>query len=144
MRMARPIHSNSIETRQRMIRAASALFAQYGQKGTSVRAIATQSAVNVAMISHYFGSKQGLYQACLEELYRELDRGKALLFASLAQGKSPRALILQTIESAFHLATENRQALQLIMRDVLDQGGIEQGKVLRNSKHLANGLNAIA
>lgn len=42
---------------------AERLFAEHGFEGTSVRDIAQQAGVNVAMISYYFGSKEKLLQA---------------------------------------------------------------------------------
>ncbi|MBS1645673.1 MAG: TetR/AcrR family transcriptional regulator [Bacteroidetes bacterium] len=46
-----------------IIQAAEKLFAQLGFDGTSVRDIAREAQVNVAMISYYFNSKLGLLEA---------------------------------------------------------------------------------
>jgi len=46
-----------------IIQAAERLFAQLGFDGTSVRDIAREAQVNVAMISYYFNSKLGLLEA---------------------------------------------------------------------------------
>lgn len=50
-----------------IIRTAEALFAQKGYEGASVRDIAEAAGVNSAMISYYFGSKEGLIKALFEE-----------------------------------------------------------------------------
>ncbi len=50
-----------------IIRAAEKLFAEKGFDGASVRDIAQQAEVNVAMISYYFGSKEKLMEALFEE-----------------------------------------------------------------------------
>lgn len=50
---------------------AEKLFAENGFDGTSVRQIAKEAKVNVAMISYYFGSKEKLLEALL--LYRIAD-----------------------------------------------------------------------
>src|SRR5437016_14684249 len=47
-------------TRERLIEAASSLFSEQGYAATGTRAIAARAACNVALISHYFGSKEGL------------------------------------------------------------------------------------
>jgi AcrR family transcriptional regulator len=44
---------------------AERLFAERGFDGTSVRDIADEAGINVAMISYYFGSKEKLMEACL-------------------------------------------------------------------------------
>lgn len=46
--------------------AAEALFAEAGFDASSTRSIAAKAGVNMAMLSYYFGSKDGLYKAVLE------------------------------------------------------------------------------
>ena len=50
-----------------IINTAEKLFAVNGFDGTSVRDIAQEAGVNVAMISYYFGSKEKLMEAVFEE-----------------------------------------------------------------------------
>jgi TetR/AcrR family transcriptional regulator len=47
-------------TRERLLEAASSLFSEQGYAATGTRAIAARASCNVALISHYFGSKEGL------------------------------------------------------------------------------------
>ena len=49
-----------------IIQTAEKLFAERGFDGTSVRDIADEANVNVAMISYYFGSKEKLMEALFE------------------------------------------------------------------------------
>lgn len=55
------------EKQLQIIRTAECLFAQKGYDGASVRDIAEAAGVNSAMISYYFGSKEGLIKALFEE-----------------------------------------------------------------------------
>ncbi|SFW13072.1 transcriptional regulator, TetR family [Sinomicrobium oceani] len=48
-----------------ILKVAEKLFAENGYDGTSVRHIAREAGVNVAMISYYFGSKEKLLEALL-------------------------------------------------------------------------------
>jgi AcrR family transcriptional regulator len=50
-----------------IINTAEKLFAEKGFDGTSVRDIAQEAGVNVAMISYYFGSKEKLMEAVFEQ-----------------------------------------------------------------------------
>ncbi len=50
-----------------IIDAAQKLFAVHGFDGTSVRDIAHEAGINVAMISYYFGSKEKLMEAVFEQ-----------------------------------------------------------------------------
>lgn len=52
-------------TRRALLEAASQRFARDGYAATTVRDIADQAGVNVALINRYFTSKEGLFEACL-------------------------------------------------------------------------------
>jgi AcrR family transcriptional regulator len=46
---------------------AEELFSEHGYEGTSIRLLAREAGMNVAMISYYFGSKEKLFEALVEE-----------------------------------------------------------------------------
>ncbi|MEE2789172.1 MAG: TetR/AcrR family transcriptional regulator [Myxococcota bacterium] len=123
--MARPVNANADETRRRIREAASDLFAIHGISGASIREIARVAQVNPAMVSHYFGGKAGLYEACINRLYGQLDQGQVLFLEALASGDSIGPLIARTVRAAYALARENKGLIRLIMRDVLDRGELD-------------------
>lgn len=55
------------EKQLQIIGTAERLFANKGFDGTSVRDIADEADINIAMISYYFGSKEKLMEAIFEE-----------------------------------------------------------------------------
>ena len=55
------------QTRRRILETASTLFAQKSFDAVSMRAIAKEAGVDPALISHYFGSKEGLFEAMIEQ-----------------------------------------------------------------------------
>lgn len=57
----------SIDKKEHIVSAAIELFAENGFEGTSVRDIAASAGVNIAMINYYFGSKEKLFEAMVEE-----------------------------------------------------------------------------
>src|SRR5437764_5183691 len=59
-------HDNEIP--RRLIEAAARMFALHGFAGTRVREIVRAADVNLASVNYYFGGKEGLYAATLEEL----------------------------------------------------------------------------
>jgi AcrR family transcriptional regulator len=61
----RPRRRDASETRRRLVEAARRRFARDGYTATTVREIAEDAGVNVALISRYFESKEGLFEACL-------------------------------------------------------------------------------
>ena len=52
--------------RAKILAAAEALFAEHGFAGVGVRQIAAAAGVNGAMIHYYFGNKESLYRAIIE------------------------------------------------------------------------------
>jgi AcrR family transcriptional regulator len=60
-----PRGRDATRTRELLVVAARSRFAASGYPATTVRDVAEDAGVNVALISRYFGSKEGLFQACL-------------------------------------------------------------------------------
>ncbi|MCU0317300.1 MAG: TetR/AcrR family transcriptional regulator [Fimbriimonadaceae bacterium] len=54
------------QTTERIIRAATGLFADLGYEPVSIREIAGVAGVHFSVINYHFGSKRNLYIACLE------------------------------------------------------------------------------
>lgn len=52
-------------TREAILEAARRRFAEAGYEQTSIRAIAADAGVNAALVMHFFGSKEALFQAAV-------------------------------------------------------------------------------
>ena len=61
----RPRRRNAAQTRQLLLDVARLRFIRDGYAATTVRDIADDAGVNVALINRYFTSKEGLFEACL-------------------------------------------------------------------------------
>ncbi len=59
--------TEKVDKRAHILSVAEELFAENGFDGTSVRDIAQRANVNLAMISYYFGSKEKLLEALIED-----------------------------------------------------------------------------
>jgi AcrR family transcriptional regulator len=57
-------------SRRALLEAAAALFDERGYEGATVRDIGERAGVDAALIARYFGGKEGLYLAALEETER--------------------------------------------------------------------------
>jgi AcrR family transcriptional regulator len=64
---------DATRTRLSLLQAARLRFAREGYAATTVRDIAADAGVNVALINRYFASKEGLFAACLTRAVEELD-----------------------------------------------------------------------
>ncbi len=70
-------HQRGEETRLRILETALELFAASGFEGASTRTIAERAGVNLPAIQYYFGSKEGLYRAVVEQFSQEMQEGVA-------------------------------------------------------------------
>ena len=66
-------------TRDSILRAATKVFAKHGYDGGSVEKISKAAKSYDRMIYYYFGSKEGLFIAVLEEIYRRFNEAEAAL-----------------------------------------------------------------
>lgn len=64
---------NAAATRNALVRAARRRFATDGYRAATVRGIAADAGVNVALINRYFESKEGLFEACMLRISDELE-----------------------------------------------------------------------
>lgn len=110
-------------TREAILRAAMELFAEGGYERTTLRAITDRAGVDVAMVSHFFGSKQGLFTEAV------LDRGERatgsvvslssvdwsaaqLLDAYFAVWEEPETAL--TVRAVFRAALESEERRELL------------------------------
>jgi TetR/AcrR family transcriptional regulator, regulator of cefoperazone and chloramphenicol sensitivity len=86
------------DTRRRILDTALEVFAAVGYEAASTRALAERAGVNLPAIPYYFGSKEGLYRAVIEQIVREIDQSMGpvgeRVSATLANGDPPREALL--------------------------------------------------
>jgi TetR/AcrR family transcriptional regulator len=70
---------NAAATRERILKAAVAEFAEHGFSGARMDAIAQRSESNMRMLYHYYGSKEDLYLVVLEQVYADIRRQEGML-----------------------------------------------------------------
>lgn len=105
------------DTRERILDAASALFASGGFDGTSTRTVATAAGVNVATLAWHFGDKQGLYEAVVARVYERL-LAVELALDTLPPGSGPRVRVL--VDRLYRVARAHRDEIRMLLRHVLD------------------------
>lgn len=59
-------------SRQRIVDAAISVFSEFGFHGGSTREIARRAGVNQGLITYYYRSKESLWEAAAEDIFREL------------------------------------------------------------------------
>lgn len=100
-------------TRERIVRAATPLFAEKGLGGVTVREICRAAKVNGALVNYHFRSKEGLYRECVERVYAETHGAEmAALVDGVRDARSWREAVskwIETFSAAMH-ATEGLAA----------------------------------
>jgi AcrR family transcriptional regulator len=69
----------AIATREGILKAATQVFAKHGFDGGRVEQISSAAGSYDRMIYYYFGSKEGLFIAVIEELYRRFNEAESAL-----------------------------------------------------------------
>ena len=110
-------------------------FADKGLSGARIDAIADATHTSKRMIYYYYGSKEGLYLAVLEDAYRRIRATEAdLHLADLAPQEALKALVGFTFDHHH----SNQDFIRLVMSE-----NIQRGEYLAQSQ-LIQELNASA
>ncbi|GIF06596.1 TetR/AcrR family transcriptional regulator [Actinoplanes siamensis] len=110
-----PRRRDAARTRQALLDAARRRFANAGYAGTTVRDIADDAGVNVALINRYFESKEGLFEAALAASFAEL-RAAA---GDVTPGEVPETIARQAVGQS--TAGGPSHSLLLILRSSGDE-----------------------
>lgn len=116
-------------TKQDILDAATAEFADFGLSGGRVDAIAERTKTSKRMIYYHFGSKEGLYLAVLERAYRAIRTVEEQLnLGELSPAEAMRALI----ERTFDYDDANPDFIRLVSIE-----NIHRGKHMAKSQDIA-------
>jgi TetR/AcrR family transcriptional regulator, regulator of cefoperazone and chloramphenicol sensitivity len=141
--VAKPLRSDGIEARTRLLDAALILFADHGFAKTSTRDIAQAAQANVASIRYYFGDKAGLYQAVFNDP-RTNPKGDPDLIN--APGLS-LALALRVYLSEFTAplldGLPNQSCMKLHFREMLEPTGLWDAEIANNIQPAHEALVAV-
>jgi AcrR family transcriptional regulator len=100
--------------RARIVKAAIDEFASRGFKGASMDAIAARTHTTRALINYYFGSKEKLYLAVLEQVYGEIREAEGGLDLDHL---APADAIRRIVEFTFHYYVEHEGFVRLVVAE---------------------------
>ena len=115
-------------TREAILRAATKVFAKYGYDGGSVEKISKAARSYDRMIYYYFGSKEGLFIAVLEEIYRRMDEAESAIELELSR---PVEALTTFIRFVLNYYRRNPEFVTLLNTENLHKG-----------KHISKSLRA--
>lgn len=115
--------------RARILEAASREFASRGFKGASMDAIAARTRTTRAMINYYFGTKEKLYLAVLEQVYSRIRLAEAGL--DLDHLPPVRAM-RRIVEFTYRYYIDNESFVRLVIAENQVQGRhLKKSKAMR-------------
>ena len=115
-----------LANRARMVAAAIEEFAARGFKGASMDAIAARTHTTRALINYYFGSKEKLYIAVLEQVYSEIRDAEGGLDLDHLQ---PVEAVRRIVEFTYNYYVEHEGFVRLVVAE-----NQARGRHLRKSK----------
>ncbi|MGQ0511242.1 MAG: TetR/AcrR family transcriptional regulator [Betaproteobacteria bacterium] len=89
-------------------------FASRGFKGASMDAIAARTRTTRALINYYFGSKEKLYLAVLEQVYSEIREAEAKL---ALEHLPPADALRRIVEFTYHYYLEHEGFVRLVVAE---------------------------
>ncbi len=111
--------NDPVRTMTGILEVATQEFASKGLSGGRIDAIAEATRTSKRMIYYYFGSKEGLYLAVLEESYRKMRQIESeLQLDNLAPEQALRALV----EFTFDHHSANEDYIRLVMNENMERG----------------------
>lgn len=118
-RPARGRPTGQVATRENILRAALDVFAKNGFAGARIEKISKAARSTDRMIYYYFGSKESLFVAVLETIYKELGDAEAALDLS---GLNPQESLQAIIRFTWDHYRQHPEMLTLLNNENLHQG----------------------
>lgn len=90
---------NSERSKERILNAAERLFSARGIDGVSVRKIAVAARVQLALLTYYFGTKEGLYRAVFQRRIEPISAARRARLAAILARKKPKPHIAELLDA---------------------------------------------
>ena len=103
-----------VANRARILKAALDEFAARGFKGASMDAIAARTHTTRALINYYFGGKEQLYIAVLEQVYAEIREAEGLLELDHLK---PEAAVRRIVQFTFDYYLDHEGFVRLVVAE---------------------------
>jgi AcrR family transcriptional regulator len=117
-----------MNTRERILGAAVEEFARYGLGGARVDRIARRAAANKRMLYYYFGDKDGLFLAALEDRYEHIRGAERTLEL---EHLGPREALERLVRFTWGYFVEHPEFMTL-----LNSENLHKGRHVRKSKRV--------
>lgn len=110
---SRKARCDGVETREALLAAAAAEFAEKGYELASAREICRRAGANSALLSRYFGSKEAIYRIVAKRLFGDLGAPLAGLAYGVGDDASWRAAVREWVDDMFFMTLPTERAQKL-------------------------------
>ena len=128
MHDTKPRPRDAETTKARILAAAKQEFARLGLGGARVDRIALKAAANKRMIYHYFGGKEDLFRAVLEDAYLDIRNAEQKL---QLDERPPKEALETLIRFTWNYYLENPEFIRLV-----NSANLHEGRHLEGSDRL--------
>jgi AcrR family transcriptional regulator len=97
--------------RERILAVAIRSFSTVGYEGTTTAGVAREAGVTQPLVHHHFGSKEGLWEAAMEELFRDVRT------LTTPRDGSPTERLLDPIEQFVRFVSARPEATRVVARE---------------------------
>ena len=119
--LARKIRGARASTKARILEAAEAVFATKGFEGASTREIAAKAGVNISSLHYHWETKETLYYAVFESVYKQLmEISRDLLSPTTVHAESPPSMPEARVGRVFDYFAANPNIPRLLLRRILE------------------------
>jgi|GEM_PF-875207 len=130
------------DTREAVLAAATITFAERGFANATLGMIASRAGVTAATLPYHFGDKQGLYDAVVDAIYKDL-----IAFGPTLEGTQT---FRDVVDAVYGWAEQRRDGIRVMLRSIIEAGGLDtkvrelrMGPVLTGMSQLVAGHYAV-
>jgi TetR/AcrR family transcriptional regulator len=123
----------------RILAGARQEFIEHGLRGARMQAIADRCGVNKALLHYYFRSKEGLYQAVLQEIVQTMRAAIDEQLITPSTGDDIQALLHRFISVYIRTLHSNPDFPRFMFREIAD-GGTNMSKLIESVAPLVKNI----
>ena len=105
--------ADGVATREAILAAAEAEFAEHGLAAASLRGICRRAGANIALANRYFGTKENLYRIVAKRLFGDLGAPLATLAENVTDVASWRAALQTWVDDMLFMTLPTKRAQKL-------------------------------
>lgn len=117
----RPVKDKEV-AKMDLLNSATKLFSTKGFEETSLREIAMDVNVNMALVKYHFGSKLDLWKEVISELSYKVLQTNNFILKDVTNASNMRALLVELLDKLVDMSFQHREFSLFIINETVQQG----------------------